>query len=203
MKILSESIWNLLAKLLAWPPIANAIIGYAKRQEQHKPISIDGVVYMRRYWIFNPWTGEDSVKHPWIPFSIRVHNFRQPDLQRHLHNHPMNARTIILRGGYREEYAPGKFRWCYPGSTHYINGKDYFHQIDRLSRDEDHGVWTIFIHGRRANRDWGFRLPDGTFIHQKVYFYLWEDAGLINKDTQSVSEIPKDRYYAAIRFFTE
>lgn len=98
----------MIGYLLTRPAIRNWIIKRAMQTPDDPILAADGsgAVYMARYWLFNPLTKKDNGewvrKHRMIPFSIRVHNIRLPDDDRHLHDHPFNARTWIMIGGYEE-----------------------------------------------------------------------------------------------------
>ena len=93
--------------LVTRPRIRDWIISTAMKTPDDPIYAADGSgrVYMNRYWLFNPLTKKDNGdwKRKWpIPFSIRVHNIVLPDDDRHLHDHPFNARTWIMVGGYDE-----------------------------------------------------------------------------------------------------
>lgn len=96
---------HLLARTLARPAVADWLIRRAQRTP-YSPIISEGELYMERFWLFNPYpdsgaSGAD--RKPWrFPISIRIHHIVLPDQDRHLHDHPWNARTFILRGWYRE-----------------------------------------------------------------------------------------------------
>lgn len=68
-------------------------------------MSADGAeMYMGRWWLFNPYDPVSGERRFWLfPWSIRIHHIMREDADRDLHDHPWNARTIILRGGYIEE----------------------------------------------------------------------------------------------------
>ncbi|WP_282352067.1 hypothetical protein [Pseudomonas sp. PS01303] len=97
--------WRLIAKLLALPAIAGWLIGRAKLTPYQHIMSADGTeMYMGRWWLFNPYSRETHKPALWwCPWSFRVHHIMRPDEDRDLHDHPWNARTIILRGWYTEE----------------------------------------------------------------------------------------------------
>lgn len=103
---MKQLIWKGIAKLVAQPMVSNAIIAHAKKHPYFHITSRNGSdVYMERYWVFNPYhpvTGEPRWK-PFIPWSIRIHWIRREDRDEHLHDHPWNARTIILKGWYKED----------------------------------------------------------------------------------------------------
>lgn len=140
----------------------------------------DGSVYMERYWLFNPYPANSSGKRAWwkFPISIRLHRIMRPDGDRHLHDHPWNARTFILRGWYVEK------RPCTPtpeydytddfyqrkaGDTAALNFGEY-HRITQVS---DGGVWTLFVTGKYRGT-WGFDV-DGVKVPWRRYLGL-EDA---------------------------
>lgn len=155
-------IWYLIAKLCARPAVANWLIQRAMRTpDAHLP------GYMERFWLLNRYDRETRrARWVWIPFSIRVHHILRADLARDHHDHPWDARTIILRGWYDERRLFGSgcdrnityARW--PGDTATINYGEY-HTIDRVSEG---GVWTLFIMGRYRG-DWGFLVDGQKVLH--------------------------------------
>lgn len=149
---------NLIAKLLALPPVANLIIRHAmKTPDEHLP------GYMHRYWLLNPYDRETRrARWPWLPFSIRVHHILRRDEGRHLHDHPWNARTVILRGGYIENRGDVMHARL-AGETATLQHNE-FHEITHVTPG---GVWTMFIMGRYRGR-WGF-LVDGRKVDFKEY----------------------------------
>ncbi|WP_258152420.1 MULTISPECIES: hypothetical protein [unclassified Pseudomonas] len=163
--------WGYLARLLTKPRIADALIRFAKRTPYLHLRSPDGSVYMERYWVFNPYDRVTNVPRwaPLIPFSIRVHHIRREDLDRHLHSHPWNARTVILKGWYFERRLVDKesgqevLKWRRPGDTAVLTVDD-FHRIAQVSPD---GVYALFICGR-WRRVWGF-LVGSSFVHWRRY----------------------------------
>ncbi|WP_110947067.1 hypothetical protein [Pseudomonas bohemica] len=170
---MKDLIWRLLAKLLARPAVANWLIARAQRTPyQHIMSADDTEMYMGRWWLFNPY---DRVTHKgkfaWFPWSIRVHHIKRPDADRDLHDHPWNARTVILRGFYKEErrrfWAVGGYTdipfWRDPGDTSELRHGE-FHRIDEVSPS---GVWTLFITSRWKG-DWGF-MVNGKKVDWRVY----------------------------------
>jgi hypothetical protein len=154
--------WNLIAKLLARPAVTDWLIERAKRTP-YSHIEKDGDVYMERYWLFNPYPADSSGKGKLMP-SIRLHKIMRPDQDRHLHDHPWNARTFILRGWYWEERA-GEF-WDIErnaGDTAALRFGE-FHAITRVPED---GVWTLFITWRYRGT-WGF-LVNGRKVPWREY----------------------------------
>ena len=122
--------------------------------------------YMSRYWLFNPYDNATYSRRWWfLPFSIRLHHIHRADNDRHDHDHPWNARTVILRGWYWEEREGVAYRRTM-GDTATLNFGEY-HRITEVSPG---GVWTLFITYRKCG-DWGFRV-DGRKIPHREYFEL-------------------------------
>lgn len=170
-------IWLQLAKLLAWAPIADWLIRRAQRTPY---FHLDG--YMQRWWVLNPYDSDTHIaKYRWFPWSIRVHRILREDRGRHLHDHPWNARTIVLRGWYRERrlhrYIVGDHEVEYlrlAGTTAVLKHNDPFdswHTIDQVSPG---GVFTLFITGPKQG-PWGF-LVDGVKVHWRQYLAQQEKA---------------------------
>lgn len=161
--------WNLLARLLARPAIANWLITRAMRTP-YMHIAKDGDVYMERYWLFNSYergpTQQERSKYPWCPFNIRIHWIRRADEDRHLHDHPWNARTFILRGGYVEQRVEG-LSICRPAGVSARLNYGEFHRITQVQPD---GAWTLFISGPYQGT-WGF-LVDGVKVKWREYLEL-------------------------------
>ncbi|MEE4332257.1 hypothetical protein V2J70_02050 [Pseudomonas alliivorans] len=184
--------WRLLAKLLARPAIAAWLINRARRTPYLHIRSADGQeVYMGRWWLFNPYDRETHLgRFRWCPWSIRVHHIMRPDADRDLHDHPWNARTVILRGWYREQrllaaddplltaalIQTAELRQSFdgpfqateyidrrPGDTARLNHGEY-HRIDEVSPG---GVYTLFITSRWKG-DWGF-LVNGVKVAWREY----------------------------------
>lgn len=158
--------WRLLAQLLALPSVANWIIQRAKLTPY---FHLDG--YMERWWVFNPYNADTHVaRHRWFPWSIRVHHILREDLGRHLHDHPWNARTIILRGWYEEQRlirykVAGDTLIPYQrraGSTARIGFGEYHH----ISKVSPGGVFTLFISGPKQG-EWGFLVAGKKILWRK------------------------------------
>ena len=96
-------LWKLLARVLSQRHIANSLISRSQRTPYGPIMSRKGdQLYMDRWWTLNPY-GKNAegrtapAKHSWLP-SIRVHHICLPDDDLHEHDHPWDARTILLRG---------------------------------------------------------------------------------------------------------
>ncbi len=185
--------WRLTAKLLARPAIADWLIARAKLTPYQHIMSADGAeMYMGRWWLFNPYSRETHKPALWwCPWSFRIHHIMRPDEDRDLHDHPWNARTIILRGWYNEQRPasdwwkkavrssmvpnpdPKIVEWVMKdacewikrseGDTARLNHGEY-HRIDKVSPG---GVITLFITSKWRG-DWGF-LVNGVKVPWRTY----------------------------------
>lgn len=175
-----QFLWHLFALVLTSSPrLVDWLIRRAQRTPYTDITSADGQhTYMGRWWLFNPYgrdqDGEQSpARFPWLP-SVRIHHIMRADQDRDLHDHPWNARTIILRGWYLEE----RYTWPYEEQKRRQNyltmfpkardalleshlrsagytGQLLFGQYHRISDISAGGVWTLFITGRKRGT-WGF-----------------------------------------------
>jgi hypothetical protein len=154
-------IYNLLARLLARPAVANYLIRRAKKTPYTNILSPDRKeVYMVRLWLFNPYKyvdGKEVKKYPNLP-SIRLHKIMVPDRDRDQHDHPWNARTFILRGWYWERRSFHNMFLRKAGQTATIKFEEY-HNITQVSPG---GVWTMFVTGKLKGM-WGFKV-DGVKV---------------------------------------
>ena len=110
-------------------------------------ITLPSGPYLERYWLGR-----------WFGYTAYLHRFVSPDGERHLHNHPWHARSLVLAGGYVEEVvtdltAEGplterhRVRWwsAVPANK--------FHRIAAV----EPGTWTLFVHAPRIpGKGWGF-----------------------------------------------
>ncbi|MDI3356660.1 hypothetical protein MO767_20250 [Pseudomonas sp. UYIF39] len=185
--------WQMLAKLLARPAIADWLIARAQRTPYLHIMSADGTeMYMGRWWLFNPYSR--TTHKPalwWCPWSFRIHHIMRPDEDRDLHDHPWNARTIILRGWYAEQRPmsdewkaeflaslipdadPQLINWAKAEATEYMTRRagetarlnhGEYHRIDEISPG---GVFTLFITSKWRG-DWGF-LVKGVKVPWRTY----------------------------------
>ncbi len=152
MNALTEREWELVAGIVTRPEVRAALIARAQLTPY---FHLDG--YMNRWWLFNPTPPKnDGADRQWpdLP-SVRIHHILRSDRDRHPHDHPWNARSIILAGWYLEARDDGDYLRK-PGDTFEINA-DTFHHIKEVS---DGGVWTLFISGDWLHT-WGYRTPEG------------------------------------------
>lgn len=208
---MKKLLWSLLAQLLAKPVIANWLIKRAQRTPYMHILSPDGdTVYMWRWWLFNPYNRKtNKPRWDWLPFSIRVHHIARPDYDEHCHDHPWDARTIILRGGYtekrlltgaareqaidaccadmpplsydRSKIVASEHLTRFPGDTAALKHGQY-HSITEVMPG---GAVTLFITWRYQGT-WGY-LVDGVKIYWKTYLGLADDQDLpdMKKEKQS------------------
>jgi len=184
--------WRLLAKLLARPAVADWIIARAQRTQYLHILSHDQTeVYMWRWWLFNPYSrGAHKAKYWWWPWSVRVHHIMRADADRDLHDHPWNARTVILRGWYREERlvpnnpmalkvlgfssdAQTRERIDRRAGDTALLAHGEYHRIDEVPQE---GVYTLFITGPWQGM-WGF-LVNGVKVPWRKYLGLDEHEDL-------------------------
>lgn len=153
---------NALAQFLARPAVVRRIMRHARSRPYTSIASADGAdVYMERWWLFNPY--DDGRHTAWLP-SVRVHHIHRPDRDRHLHDHPWNARTFVLLGGYVEEREGGQ--WCTrrAGDTAALKFGEY-HRITGVQQGI--GAITLFVTWRKRGT-WGF-LVDGRKVPHHEY----------------------------------
>ncbi|MBP5969417.1 hypothetical protein [Pseudomonas iridis] len=184
--------WRLLAKLLARQAVSDWLIARAQRTPYLHIMSADGAeMYMGRWWLFNPYDRDSHRSRLWwCPWSVRIHHIKRPDNDRDLHDHPWNARTIILRGGYTEQrllqaddpalqqllMKTAELRQSFdapfeateyidrrPGDTASLSYGEY-HRIDSVV---DGGAFTLFISGPYQGT-WGF-LVSGVKVPWRTY----------------------------------
>ena len=125
--------------------------------------------YMDRFWVFNPYLHNyeptEAVKRmwrfSWLP-NVRIHHILRADNADHLHDHPWNARTIILRGWYRELREDGSRVTRRRGDTARILFGQ-FHHVEEVSEG---GVWTLFFTWPYLGT-WGFKVNGEKVPYQK------------------------------------
>lgn len=129
-------------------------------------VSKYGHVHFRRYRL---------LQTPW--FAIYIHQICKSDEDADPHDHPWNFQSFILEGSYTEDYwnQPEYIRQIkqhYMGDVIKHHAEDV-HKITLVSQE----VWTlVFTSGRE--REWGYRLYDGTWIGHKEYRALKREGKL-------------------------
>lgn len=159
---MKELAWKILAFIVSREPVADYLINRAAQTPYY---DLEG--YMHRDWLFNPY-GKDKdgntlpPKRPNWP-SIRIHHILRRDLDLHPHDHPWDARSIILRNGYIEENKDGKSTFRRKGDTFPIK----FEQYHRITEVPEQGVWTMFFTWKYQGM-WGF-LVNGVKVPWREY----------------------------------
>lgn len=170
--------WKIIAWIVSRPAIVQWLIRRAAKTPYFHITGKDGSIYMERYWLFNPYDKVD--KSSWrrrFP-SIRLHCIKRKDQDDHPHDHPWDARTIILDRWYKEERLRrhcGMSSWSdtYPakreaGDTAALK----FGEYHRITEVADGGVWTMFITWKYCGT-WGF-LVDGKKVPWREYLGIKE-----------------------------
>lgn len=163
---MKETLWKIAAKLLSQPAIARRIIARAQRTPyMHLP------GYMNRWWLFNPYQKAGGEIIPrrglraWLP-SIRVHEILRADTAKHMHDHPWEARTILLRGAYSEtieEHSQNVAYYRHSGDTRAIRYGEYHH----IHHVWDGSCFTLFFTWKYVGT-WGFKV-DGRKVPWREY----------------------------------
>lgn len=116
----------------------------------------DGRVYLDR-WGFE-WKALGG---------IFLHHMTAPDPGYDLHNHPWSFLSLVLKGGYSEDYSENHSvrlqRWK-PWSIHFFPRRGR-HRV--VSLRDGKSSWSIIIHGPNT-REWGF-FVDGQWLPARVY----------------------------------
>ena len=189
MRRLSNVVWRAVARIACSPPVFLWLLRRAVRTPYTPITSQDGSeIYMRRWWLFNAYQrGPDAeqtpARWPWLP-SVRMHHILRPDTDRHLHDHPWNARTIVLAGWYTEErpfgkrgdpvaFAPDGMRSTPDGALALFKrkpgytGRLLYGQYHRIAEVAAGSVFTLFITWRKRGT-WGFSV-DGRKVPWQQY----------------------------------
>lgn len=95
-------------------------------------------------------------------FSIYIHHIYKADQDKHLHNHPWNYVSMVIKGSYLEQSVAG-VNHIMPFSFNYAK-RNRFHKILKLN---DEKVISIFITGKR-HKTWGYNV-DNFYIEHDVY----------------------------------
>ena len=169
--------WWRLAKFLSKPNVRGYLITRSMRTPYKHITSSDGSdTYMFRYWLFNPYPWPSGSFKWWqlqrfLP-SVRIHKIMRADNDRHDHDHPWNARTVILDKWYAEQRKCEKSRAFPDGrKTFFRETGDTvtlkFGEYHRISAVPKEGVYTLFITWRYRGM-WGFDV-DGVKVPWREY----------------------------------
>lgn len=122
-------------------------------------------------------------------FGVYVHRIDSPDPGLDLHDHPWPFVSMVLRGGYTEEWCDARDASRHAAIAAKLDELDISHGPGR-GHERHHGRWsvhrmpltvahritmaepgtvTLVLRGRKS-RQWGFYLPLG-FIDQNAYDY--------------------------------
>lgn len=185
MKFFTDFLWATVARIVCIPFVTNWIIRRALQTPYtHIYDKVTGTIYMGRWWLFNPYSrrsSDDKDSRSWwkrkLP-SARVHHIMRADYDRHRHNHPWDARTIVMRNWYMEEIGDVGMR----SSSYFVRARGYTGRIPhnrfhRITCVADDGVWTLFFTWGKSG-SWGFDV-DGTVVNWRDYM-----------ERESVHEVP-------------
>lgn len=173
--MIQNLLWRLIARAVTTPAVADRVIQQAQRTPYSHILSMDGSdVYMYRWWLFNPYRKDAAgevlpPRFRWLP-SIRVHHIIRPDIDRHLHDHPWNARTIVMRGAYVEERIGNTTHVRLRGYT----GRLLFGEYHRITQLSSGGVFTLFFTWRKRGT-WGYLVDGGKVPHREYWGGLIDD----------------------------
>ena len=104
-------------------------------------------------------------------FSIMLHWIKQPDKQRHLHDHPVSMLSIILSGCYIEVINPyGQHRPILHTWYNWIPN----HKAHKITAVPIGGTITLCFAGPRR-QEWGFFTEQGK-IHWQEYHKLYDSS---------------------------
>jgi hypothetical protein len=166
-------IFKIIAKILSHPRIFNYLLKRAKKTPYSNIYREDSQnTYMERYWLFNPYFEVKGLRQfKWLP-SMRIHKICDRDHDIHLHDHPWNARTFILKGWYQEKRQhktlpdTNTIIKRNAGDTATLKFGEY-HKITNISTG---GVYTLFVTGKYQGT-WGF-LVNKVKVNYKVYLNI-------------------------------
>lgn len=97
------------------------------------------------------------------PFgSIWLHAIHKADTDKHLHNHPWDFISVVLKGSYYEQTPKGNKKQ-YPGKINVRNGEGYHKILELVSPV----VYTLFFVSK-PKRQWGYRVA-GEFVDHETY----------------------------------
>ena len=126
-------------------------------------------LYLRRWVIFGRLdkhcdNSSSFIKKPWSPFGrgLYLHQMLGPDAGRHVHDHPWNFRSLVLRGGYVETVVSeiNEFHNVRCQGDYDYRPPEWLHRITYVLPN----TWTLVLCGRRE-REWGFLVKDRGLEH--------------------------------------
>ena len=99
-----------------------------------------------------------------FPFNAFLHKFYGDD-EEDFHNHPWNYTTVVLMGGYYEEFLDGSKIWRGVGHYRFCEARS----LHRIELEKDVDCWTLFIPGK-YKREWGF-VANNKWVQWEEYLY--------------------------------
>lgn len=170
------------------PRLTNWLLRRAMQEPYFAIVKPDGSTYMDRWWVFNPdwywsrkkWLGVRWLK--WLP-AARIHCTWLSDSDRHLHDHPWNNISIILRGWYWEEMPANPIQD--PEMDAFPTGRKTTLRLPlvpvfrratdrhRLVIQDGECCLSLFIMFPRQ-RDWGFWTENG-WVYWRDYLKMYEE----------------------------
>ena len=135
----------------------DALIEHAQR-DPYEPLP----GYMNRWWVTRPIQHGGATLH-----GARIHQTLRSDNERHLHDHPFDSTSIILRGCYYEVMPADQSQPCELDQSETVTvcrgAGDVVHRTaedrHRLIVPDGKDVWSLFLIGPKR-REWGFHVPE-------------------------------------------
>lgn len=127
-------------------------------------VSRTGVLHFRRFRV---------ISTPW--FKIYLHKIYASDREAHMHDHPYDFMSLVLKGSYKEYYAIGP-KWGEVKEKIYrflqVNSHNHedIHKVEII----DGPVWTLFFVGKKTY-DWGYQTELGFMSHER--YRSWKRNG--------------------------
>ena len=128
---------------------------FLMRLTKHRPcktIMVNDQPYLERYYMGGLFG-----------YQCWLHRFLRPDSERHLHNHPWTAISVVLRGYYWEELPDGTGNYRAVGTVARIR-HDHVHRVFYAKPD----TWTLMLVGRKRHWMWHFIDDAGKTTHRRT-----------------------------------
>jgi len=108
-------------------------------------------------------------------FAVYIHKIHEADKDLHLHSHPWNFISLILKGSYIEKFLGKDLFWedqeffRIKSFLSFSKGnRSYFHKIERIRKGP---VYSLFVTwGKHQN--WFYKMEDGSQIESDHYRLL-------------------------------
>ena len=131
-----------------------------------------------------------------------LHRFVSADAERWLHDHPFEAQSSVICGGYTEERlvvlshkGPITAMFSRGPGEYFRVSSDTFHRIVSVHQD----TWTVFNHGPHLEKGWGFLewIADDSGNHLMLYRqpfaetngdHWWQDPGCLRYPPAGIEE---------------